>query len=444
MKPEKFFVVLLILSLTACNTINVNSERTLAAPVTVPVAATNQTHPTTQLAPTAESSVPTALPTFTATPTQRAQTPTPLRPSSTQPVVSTATRPPASSLLVLTASPSNDSGHTGLSLDQLPAPAFFFKSKEGDIYYLDGIQRHRVNQETFLNLGYPASNIADGVWDGTQMSYPQGAPLTRLLKGSDDRVYWMEDGFRRHIPDMETFRQLGYRQEDIFQVADGRLMTWPLGEPLPSVLGTPPEAIPAPSQERVVLSYRPLDRYVRASELYTVYADGRNPRRLSYTKGDTYHDDPSWSPDSRSIAFAQCLSDFPAEGGCKIAATRSDRWDPQQLTKDGLLHDPAWSLDGTRLAFTNGYSLTVMPLADGDAQFIAVRGWYFAWTPDGHIAFWLQKGDNPAETSLMVMDADGQDRRTVKTQITVFDQRYFPWRQAEWGANGSPDHPTGQ
>ena len=430
MKPERLLTVLLIVFLTACTIAQIDSKRTPTASATASVAATNQTYPTTQpaptaTAPTAKTSVPTALTTSTATPTQRAQTPAPSQP------------PPPTAL---PAKP----GYDWFSVTELPVPAFFFKSKEGDIYYLDGIQRHPVDQETFLNLGYPANDIAAGIWDGTQMSYPQGAPLTRLLKGSGDKVYWLENGFLRHIPDMETFRQLGYRQADIFQVPDDRLMSWPLGEPLPSVLGTPPEAIPVPSQERVVVAYRPLDRYVRASELYTVYADGRNPRRLSYTKGDTYHDDASWSPDGQAIAFAQCLSDLPAETGCKVAVTRPDRWEPQLLIKDDLLHDPAWSPDGTRLAFTNGYSLTIMTPAGGNAQLIAARGWYFAWTPDGHIAFWLQKGDNPEETSLMVMDADGQNRRTVETHITVFDQRYFPWRQAEWVASGSPDHPTGQ
>jgi len=302
-----------------------------------------------------------------------------------------------------------------------------------------------VDEETFLNLGYLENDIVNG--SSMEMSYPEGAPFMRLIKGSGDEVYWLENGFRRHIPDMETFRQLGYRPEDIFLVSDDLLRSWPLGESLPSSLGTPLEPIPTPSQERVVLSYRPLDRHARASELYTVYADGRNPRRLSYTTGYTYHTDATWSPDGRSIAFVQCLSDMPNSTGCEIFVTSPDRWDPQQLAQAALLRRPTWSSDGTRLAFTQGpmgSTIAVMNIDRGSIQPTTIESWKFSWTPDGRIAFWTLDRDAPEKSSLMIMDAGGQNVQPVEAQVTVFDQRYSPWRQWEWLASGSPDDPAGQ
>jgi hypothetical protein len=328
----------------------------------------------------------------------------------------------------------------------LPAPAFFFKSKEGILYFADSaLGRHMVDRETFMNLGYPESDIIDY----TALSYPygalsvvsEGAPFTRLLKGSGEEVYWMENGFRRHIPDMDTFRQLGYRTEDIFQVPDNVLRSWPLGGSLPSVLGTPPEPIPTLSQERVVLSYRPLDRHVRASDLYTVYADGRNPRRLSYTTGYTWHAGAAWSPDGRSIAFVQCLADMPASSECDVAITKSDRWEPQWLAKAVLMHHSVWSPDGTRLAFSQGSlgaSIAVMNIDGSNIRPTAVESGYYAWTPDGRIAFWTLDREAPEKTSLMIMDIDGQNIQPVEGQITIYDQRYFPWRQCKWVAGEPP------
>lgn len=439
MKPGKSLALLSALLLAACSPVNSGSERDPVASVTA--------LRDIQAMPTTTTFTPTALPTDTRVPTPTSQpTPTPLPPTSTVPSLPTATPTLRATLKSSSGGPSPaSSSYDWNSPYYLPTPAFFFKAGEGKIYFLDGRERHVVDEETFLNLGYQESDIVVG--SSMEMSYPEGAPFTRLLKGPGEEVYWMEDGYRRHIPDMDTFRQLGYRSEDIFQVSDDLLRSWPLGEPLPSVLGTPPKPIPMPSQERVVLSYRPLDRHARASELYTVYADGRNPRRLSYTTGYTYHTDGTWSPDGRSIAFVQCLSNMPTSSGCEIFVTSPDRWDPQQLAQDALLHGPIWSPDGTRLAFTQGLmgsTIAVVNIDGGNLRPTTIESWKFAWTLDGRIAFWTLDREAPEKSRLMVMDADGQNMQPVETQITVFDQRYSPWRQWEWLASGSPDYPAGR
>jgi hypothetical protein len=38
----------------------------------------------------------------------------------------------------------------------------------------------------------------------------------------------------------------------------------------------------------------------------------------------------------------------------------------------------------------------------------------------------------------MIMDIDGQNIQPVEGQITIYDQRYFPWRQCKWVAGEPP------
>ena len=106
------------------------------------------------------------------------------------------------------------------------------KSSGPEVYLVVGaVRRHIVDWDTFLNLGYEAEEIAPCP---AGVSLSDGAPLTRLLKGSGDAVYWMEDGSRRHIPDMATFSARGYHIQDIAVVPDDLLVSWPLGDPLSS------------------------------------------------------------------------------------------------------------------------------------------------------------------------------------------------------------------
>ena len=60
-------------------------------------------------------------------------------------------------------------------------------------------------------------------------SFPNGT----LIKGSGPDIYLIENGFRRQIPDMETFNAMGFNLGSIVNVDDQRLGNIPLGAPLP-------------------------------------------------------------------------------------------------------------------------------------------------------------------------------------------------------------------
>lgn len=116
---------------------------------------------------------------------------------------------------------------------------------EGPEVYLviDNTLRHIVDWDTFLSLGYLQPDI---IPCGASAAYTVGSPITRLLRGSDAPVYWMENGLRRHIPDMATFTALGFQISGIAILPDSLLSLWPLGDPLPRLTELPDQLTPIP------------------------------------------------------------------------------------------------------------------------------------------------------------------------------------------------------
>jgi hypothetical protein len=94
-----------------------------------------------------------------------------------------------------------------------------------------GTRRHIIDWDTFLNLGFRTEDV---VSCGAASSDPEGAAITRLIKGSGPELYWMQGGVRHHIPDMTTFNVMGFQMGDISILPDSVVNAWPEGDPLPS------------------------------------------------------------------------------------------------------------------------------------------------------------------------------------------------------------------
>lgn len=130
-----------------------------------------------------------------------------------------------------------------------------------------------------------------------------------------------------------------------------------------------------------------------SDEIWIVEADGSNPRRVS---GDVElrasRIDPavSWAPDGRSVAFAT------ADGRMYVAPV--DGSGPVLVGDDGLLRfDPAWSPDGTLIAFRGEPAVSA-----------------------------------PASRGVFVIHPDGMD----ETRISAAPGSDMPERRPQWSLDG--------
>jgi surface antigen len=88
---------------------------------------------------------------------------------------------------------------------------------------------------------------------GPPASWPDGS-LVRANSGTErDKVYVVENGWRRWVPDAETFNARGYRWEDVRVIRPDQIARIPQGQPLPRASASAPTApsYPAPSAPTV-------------------------------------------------------------------------------------------------------------------------------------------------------------------------------------------------
>ncbi len=87
--------------------------------------------------------------------------------------------------------------------------------------------------------------------------------------------------------------------------------------------------------------------FVRAGDIYTVQPGGTGLRRLTYTGSNG---GPAWSADGTRIAFHR----EDRTGNRDICVMRADGTGVQRITRSPSQDsDPTWSPDGTRIAFEN-------------------------------------------------------------------------------------------
>jgi len=158
----------------------------------------------------------------------------------------------------------------------------------------------------------------------------------------------------------------------------------------------------------------------------------RAPRRI--TRLQYKLDDAGWTTDRRQHLFT-----VPADGSA----------DPLQITsgdyEDGY---PAWSPEGTRIAFASARAedwdvdvvrdIYLIDAVGGEpARVTDSSGWCAApsWSPDGSlIAFRYTPGrfDDPRHTQIAVVDAEGGDRRILTSALDRNCSPYPELREPIW------------
>jgi TolB protein len=134
----------------------------------------------------------------------------------------------------------------------------------------------------------------------------------------------------------------------------------------------------------------------------------------------TNGENPAWSPDGTRIAFARpsdhddyAVYVIDVDGSGERTLAENSEWPP----------DPAWSPDSTRLAVTlyhyeqTGETvqeeglLYVIDLASGSATEIALEGYDPAWSPDGTQVAYVVWGEDSPSIYIANADGSGQPRK---------------------------------
>jgi len=175
-----------------------------------------------------------------------------------------------------------------------------------------------------------------------------------------------------------------------------------------------------------------------ANEIYTMSSsDGSDVRQL--TDNQSFDGVPSWSPDGSRIAFVsnRHLMGF-LDGGFEIYTMLSDGSDVRQLTDNQSENwTPSWSPDGSRIAFS---SLRVINTGLDDLfEFPVFRTIYTmsldgsdvmlltdnpalspAWSSDGSRIAFVSGADNPVYFEIFTMASDGSDERRILPGMSYF------------------------
>ncbi|HEV2829565.1 MAG TPA: Calx-beta domain-containing protein [Pyrinomonadaceae bacterium] len=196
------------------------------------------------------------------------------------------------------------------------------------------------------------------------------------------------------------------------------------------------------------------DRHNSGLSIWTMNTDGSSPTRLTDEKSRTdrlpsfihiYDSQPAWSPDGTKIAFRS-----NRDNAGFIYTMNADGTNLQRLTNIDA-GGPAWSPDGSKIAFIVGGGFTfgleqttseiysINPDGSGLTKLTtdtgANRG--FSWSPDGRQIAFASTRDPDGRSRIWVMNSDGSNQRRLTdihdTKNAIFYQDVAP----SWSPDGA-------
>ena len=223
-----------------------------------------------------------------------------------------------------------------------------------------------------------------------RMQRSGGAPAVQVTSDGSNQVWpaWSPDGLRLAFASDRT--QPGRQLYEIYTIdRDGNNETQITSDPNSNDFFQPSNTAPdwsAVSNRIAFASDRDNTGTRIGTDIYAMEPDGSNVTRLTQTASPAADSDPAWSPDGSRIAFASNRN-----GNDDIFVMNANGTGQVNLTNSfGTDQSPSWSPDGTQIAFetyrNSKWEIYVMNASDGSEQESRDDGsseWNFspAWSP---------------------------------------------------------------